>query len=364
MIDRLQADELRSPAFDGREIALTHASVDILRRIGAWQHLDSSEISRIEHVRVLNGRSRRGMRVDHWDGGAAELGCLVSNHLIRRAAWLAASSSSRITFMSNLSVRDVRTSRDLIQLGLSNGDSISASLVVAADSRFSDVRRQFGIRTRMRDFGRTMLVCRMEHESPHLGTAWEWFDYGHTLALLPLNGNQSSIVITVAEHEARRVRALSADEFSREMRDRFRGRLGSMRLVSDVFAYPLIAVMPDSFIASRCALVGDAAVGMHPVTAHGFNLGLRGAAHLAGLVSAAAAKGLDVGGAAMLESYSQDHRRATLPLYLATNAIVSCYTDDRLPARVVRHLLLRFGNEVVPFRRALARSLTKRASAT
>ncbi len=364
VIERLPLNALCTPAFDGREIALTHASVDLLREIGAWQHIDTSDISPIEHVRVLNGHSRHCMHLGHGDGGASELGWLVSNHLIRRAAWLAASSRSQVTLMPNIEVRDVRVTHDSVQLCLSNGNSIRASLVVAADSRFSEVRRQLGIRASMRDFGSTMLVCRMEHEHSHFGTAWEWFDYGQTLALLPLKGNRSSIVITVPGNEARRLRALSADDFSREVQDRFRGRLGSMRLVSDVFAYPLVAVMPDTFVASRCALVGDAAVGMHPVTAHGFNLGLLGAGRLASLIVSAAARGQDVGSAGLLELYCRNHRRAALPLFLATNAIVRFYTDERLPARVLRHVLLRIGNEVVPFRRAFATSLTRRGAVT
>ena len=54
-----------------------------------------------------------------------------------------------------------------------------------------------------------------------------------------------------------------------------------MRLMGERHSYPLMAVHASSFFANRCALIGDAAVGMHPVTAHGFNLGLRGQATLA-----------------------------------------------------------------------------------
>jgi ubiquinone biosynthesis UbiH/UbiF/VisC/COQ6 family hydroxylase len=243
---------------------------------------------------------------------------------------------------------------------LADGSGLRASLVVAADSRFSEVRRRLGISARMRDFGKTMLVCRMRHEQPHCNTAWEWFDYGQTLALLPLSGNRSSVVITVSGSEACRLQGLSPAAFGAELRDRFRGRVGDMRLISPVFAYPLVAVMPDAFVARRCALVGDAAVGMHPVTAHGFNLGLLGAARLANLIDSAALSGEDVGSPRLLASYERAHRRATVPLYLATNAIAALYTDERLPVRVLRDALVRLGNGIPPFKRAIAASLTRR----
>ena len=47
------------------------------------------------------------------------------------------------------------------------------------------------------------------------------------------------------------------------------GRLGAMRLDGERYVYPLMAVWAERFVAPRLALIGDAAVGMHPVTAHG-----------------------------------------------------------------------------------------------
>ena len=44
-----------------------------------------------------------------------------------------------------------------------------------------------GIAAHMHDFGKNMLVCAMTFEKPHHFAAWEWFGYGQTLALLPMN---------------------------------------------------------------------------------------------------------------------------------------------------------------------------------
>jgi 2-polyprenyl-6-methoxyphenol hydroxylase-like FAD-dependent oxidoreductase len=87
---------------------------------------------------------------------------------------------------------------------LADGRRVHARLVVAADSRFSSTRRMLGIGARMRDFGKSMLVCRMQIEVPHRHTAWEWFGYGRTMALLPLNGDQASAVITLPRARSRR----------------------------------------------------------------------------------------------------------------------------------------------------------------
>ena len=48
-----------------------------------------------------------------------------------------------------------------------------------------------------------------------------------------------------------------------------------MNIIGKKFTYPMITVFSNEFYRDRCVLIGDAAIGMHPVTAHGFNLGLR-----------------------------------------------------------------------------------------
>ena len=132
-----------------------------------------------------------------------------------------------------------------------------------------------GIAADMHDFGRSMLVCVMLHDEPHHHAAWEWFDYGQTLALLPMNddpvtgAHRSSVVLTLPSQAMEPILAEDPVAFGHDMTRRFAGRLGTMTLVSTRHAYPLVAVYPRQMVAQRFACVGDAAVGMHPVTAHG-----------------------------------------------------------------------------------------------
>ena len=55
LVDRQQREALADPAFDGREIALTHASQDMLARLGVWSRIDADEISPLRHAQVMNG---------------------------------------------------------------------------------------------------------------------------------------------------------------------------------------------------------------------------------------------------------------------------------------------------------------------
>jgi ubiquinone biosynthesis UbiH/UbiF/VisC/COQ6 family hydroxylase len=354
VIERQSEHTLSSPAFDGREIALTHHSTELMCELGLWSHISPDAISPLRDARVFNGSSLFSMDIGHRDTQKAELGYLVSNHLIRKAAYEAVKSAPAISLKTEVEVTNIKTNANSTQITLSDGEIIHAKLLIGADSRFSETRRAMGIAADMHDFGKTMMVCVMEHPTSHEHTAWEWFDYGQTLALLPMNGSRSSVVITLAPDEMNPLMKMDEADFNREVSARFKHRLGAMRLVSTKHAYPLVTVYSKRLIGHRFALIGDAAVGMHPVTAHGFNFGLKGVATLSAEIKAAIAAGKDFASHSPLLHYEQKHKRDTRPLFLATHVIAKVYGSSSPPARLLRASALRLGNRIAPFKRAVA----------
>jgi ubiquinone biosynthesis UbiH/UbiF/VisC/COQ6 family hydroxylase len=299
------------------------------------------------------------MNIDHRDSKKPELGYLVSNYLIRKAAYEAVKTSPSVTLLTEVQITQLTTDNEGAHIALASGETIEAQLLVPADSRFSETRRAMGISASMHDFGKTMLVCVMAHTIAHQHVAWEWFDYGQTLALLPMNGMRSSVVITLPASEIQKLIAMNEAEFNQEIAVRFKHRLGAMQLVSTRHAYPLVTAYANRMVARRFALIGDAAVGMHPVTAHGFNFGLHGAAMLASEIKAALLRGGNIAAPDLLERYARKHRLSTRPLFIATHAIAKLYGDDTMAARLLRTVSLRIGNRIAPLKRAVANMLTE-----
>lgn len=359
LVERQQEAALIAPADDGREIAITHHSQRLLRELGLWARLREEEIGTLRDAMVLDGDDRDGLMFRHGEAGKDQLGWLLSNHAIRRAAYEEVAGLSEVERITGARVDSVRTGAEGAEVELDNGDTLRAQLVAAADSRFSETRRAMGIGAEMRDFGKTMLVLRMRHQVPHEQVAWEWFGHGQTLALLPLHdAHTSSVVLTLTPLAMRELLALDDAALEAAMAERFGHRLGSMSVAGPRCAYPLVGVYAKRFVAERFALVGDAAVGMHPVTAHGFNFGLLGQDLLARELRAARAAGQSIAAPALLARYERRLRLATRPLYLATNALAGLYTDDRRPARALRKLALGAGARLRPFRRMVMSGLT------
>lgn len=362
VIEKNDSATLENPAPDGREIALTHISKEILKDLGAWDYLPDDEKFFLREAKVINGTSPYTMDFPTPDKAlgkpADTLGYLIGNYSIRRAMYAMCQQQDNLTWQTNTSVSHLTTDDHLATVHLDNGQSLTAKLVVAADSRFSATRRQMGISASMNDFGRTVIVFRMKHTLSNEAIATECFHYGRTLAVLPLGEFLSSMVVTIDTCDAERIWEMDAEATRLDLIEQLNGKLGDMELVGKKHRYPLVGVHARKFYAKRYAVIGDAAVGMHPVTAHGFNLGLQSQAILSNLIKAAHRKGDNIADTQLLAKYSRQHMLSTLPLYHGTNTIVRLFTTEHAPARVARHLALHAGNLFTPFKKIVTKQLT------
>ena len=362
LIEKSPLEILQNPPYDGREIALTHLSREIMQRLGMWDLIPKDEIYPLRDAKVLNGQSDYQLHFPQPTQARGEpadcLGYLISNHNIRKAAYEVVSKLENVTILTGTGVKEVKTSEDEAQVILENGEVLSGRLLLAADSRFSQTRRQLGISSDMHDYSRTMFVCRMKHTLSNQHTAYECFHYDRTIALLPLEEHLTNTVITVDSDKADTIKKMSPEELAASVKEQLKGRLGDMELVSTIHNYPLVGMIAQRFYGKRSALIGDAAVGMHPVTAHGFNLGLSSADLLAKLVLEAEQRGQDIGAASLLEKYSTKHMLHAQPIYHGTNMLLKLFTNETAPAKILRGLVLRASNNFPPLKKLITKQLT------
>lgn len=359
IVEKQKENALKSPVFDGRDTALSHKSKRILESIGVWDCIPSNEIFLLKEARVFSGSSSFALHLDAEEVGADTLGYIIPNYIIKQALYEKVSQLKNVKVLTNATVQSVDTSGETHAfVKLEDGGVIKTKLVAAADSRFSPLRRGKGICTEMQDLGEVMIVCEMTHEEPHHHVAYECFHYGRTLAVLPLSDRRSSVIVTAETPLADKLLGLSSNEFSTDIETQFEHRYGKMRLDSERIPYPLVMTYANTFVKHRFALIGDAAVGMHPVTAHGFNLGLLGQYELANEIDSALSLGLDVGSKVVLEAYNNSHRKNCKPLFLATKAISTLYTKSGSASRLMRKGLLHIANKVSPIKSSIIRKIT------
>ena len=146
-------------------------------------------------------------------------------------------------------------------------------------------------------------------------------------------------------------------EINKKMEKDLKEKFGKMNLIGKKYTYPMLTVYSDEFIRDRFILVGDAAIGMHPVTAHGFNLNLRGIDILQNEIKKALMNNIYIGSLSLLKSYEKKFRKVSLPIYLATNAIVRLYTDQKPVSKIARKSFLILANLMKPAKNAIIDNL-------
>ncbi|WP_099867015.1 ubiquinone biosynthesis hydroxylase [Pararhizobium haloflavum] len=326
---------------DERASAIAAAASRMLDKLGAWDGM-VSDAEPIRDMIVTDSRTGDPVRpvfltFDGEIGAGQPFAHMVPNRSLVRSLRERAKSLG-IDIRQGLKITDAREDRDraVRDVRLSDGSRLMARLVVAADGIHSGLRAIAGIRTVKWDYGQSGIVTTVEHERPHNGRAEEHFLPAGPFAILPLKGNRSSLVWTERTADADRLIREDDFIFEAELERRFGHKLGALKLAGGRRAFPLGLTLARAFVASRMALAGDAAHGIHPIAGQGLNLGFKDVAALAETVVEADRLGLDIGSLATLERYQQWRRFDTFQMGVTTDVLNRLFSNDVTPVRALR----------------------------
>lgn len=142
--------------------------------------------------------------------------------------------------------------------------------------------------------------------------------------------------------------------FLGEVQALFGNRLGTLSRVGKRACYPLTLSKAMRLTTTRGVLVGNAAHGLHPVAAQGFNLGMRDVASLCDCIAEnrPATGDADPGNEALLERYASWRRGDQRKLVQFTDGLVRLFGSSRRPLRTLRNIGM-LGFDLVPGVRSL-----------
>ena len=354
VIDRDPPEKHLAATFDGRTIALSFGSRQVLTGAGVWP-LMADEAGPILDIRVADQMSPLFLHYDHRAVGDQPLGWIVESRLFRKALLARVRALPSVTHLAPMQLETLRHDAEGVEAHLADGRVIRARLAVGADGKHSFCRANAGIKTRGHSYGQTAIVCTIGHAPPHNGLALEHFLPGGPFAVLPMTGNRCSIVWAERTEQVTGYLALPDDAFIAELQQRIGGWLGDIQLIGSRFSYPLALQYAETYIAPRLALVGDAAHAIHPIAGQGFNMGVRDVAALAEAIVDAARLGLDVGTTPVLERYQRWRRADNMTLIILTDALTRLFSNDIAPLKLARDLGLAAVNRLPPLKRFFIR---------
>lgn len=241
-----------------------------------------------------------------------------------------------IEIINNCRIVSFDTQRQQVSASLDNGQTILTKLLIAADGKHSYTRKLSGIKTYMKDYKKSAIICTIKHERPHEAKAIQHFFAAGPFAILPLQGRRSSLVWTESTAKANELLELSLDNFLTELGQRFGRFLGHLQLESSAAAYALDLILPHSLISDKFMLIGDAAHTIHPLCGQGLNLGLRDCATAAQIIVETSRIGLDIGDYTSLENYQRARRLEPAKLGYGGHFLHQLFTNDNMILRQLR----------------------------
>lgn len=352
---------------DVRASAIIAAAIRMLKHLGVWDEIEP-EAEPIRDMVVTDSRTNDPVRpVFLTFAGEVEPGEPFA-HMIPNVAMNAAlrrrCADLGVTVVDGIAATGFSTADGPAEVSLSDGRSIRARLVVAADGVKSKLRDMAGIKHVRFEYEQSGIVCTVEHERPHEGRAEEHFLPAGPFAILPLKGNRSSIVWNEGRAEADRLVAADPLVFEAELERRFGLKLGEIRVVGKPRAFPFGLTLVREFVAPRFALAGDAAHGIHPISGQGLNLGFKDVAALAETIVEADRMGEDIGALDVLRRYERWRRFDTVRMGITTDVLNRMFSNDFTPMRVLRDIGLGLVDRLNPLKRYFIREASGLAGPT
>lgn len=338
---------------DPRTLALSYSSRLVLERIGVWDRLEATPITRI-HV------SQRG----HF--GRAELNAREERlpalgYVVRYGALLTAlraeAESQPIFYLSGAQAHDLSSTSRYIAMGYRQNDVeqiMTARLAVIADGSGS-LGQLHGVVPRRRDYGQRAVVAEVCTSRAPDGTAYERFTPSGPAALLPI-GDRYALVYTATPEDAQALLDLGDADFLARLQAHFGDYAGRFAEVGVRKAFPLSLAFAESVTAPRTALIGNAAQILHPVAGQGINLGIRDAWALAQQVHASPRA--QIGTPAFLGAYQRSRLLDTTGGIVFTDALVRLFSNDILGLRFARGLGLALFDIADPLKHFVVRRMT------
>jgi len=355
----------RDVSADPRTLALSLGSVQLLRRLGAWNDAAAQAIARV-HVSqapptlshpLFGASGEPEVTIDAFEQGVPLLGAVLAyGQLVAplQVAWMAATAKEPQRLLTRFGA-PVSAIKPLdggveIDAGIAEGFDLA---VVAEGGVFSEQARK----AVTHDYQQNAWVgtVTLADDSP-AGVAYERFTRNGPLALLPLQpreGHKRAALIWCMPQDEDDVATLDDAQRLAVIQTLLPPGVGRLRAIGPLKCFPLGLNAERTLVEGRTVRIGNAAQTLHPVAGQGLNLGLRDAFSLVEALRRAGPEGVD----AALRRVEWQRAPDRWTMIAATDFLARSFAWRWPGLPAARGLGLAALQKLPPVKRALARQM-------
>ncbi len=363
VFDRAQPEHFQPDQLpDLRVSALSFASEQLLKNLGAWQYMEQMRMCPYRRMAVweklhLPGGRELDKRPNQTLFDASEinhdqLGFIVENRVTQLSLLKTLEQLDTVDLYCPASIETMSFSEEGSKITLADGREFTANLVIGADGAQSKVRENAGIRLDYRDYQQQCLVATVEIEGGEQDITWQAFTETGPESFLPLpdtNGKSyASIVWYNLPENISRLMKLSDQEFVNELTRTFPKELPGITRLHERGFFPLARRHALEYYKSGVVLAGDAAHTINPLAGQGVNLGFQDVASLAEVLIEAHRAGEQLGSLEVLERYEKARRQGNQLMMNTMDAFYHAFSNDIKPLKMVRNIALGLAGATKP----------------
>ena len=343
---------------DLRVSAISDASVDLLKTLGAWQYTEQMRVKPYTGLSVWDSPSHRtdftASSID-----VPQLGYFVENRLLQLGCHKALANYNNVTWFVGSRVQNIAFNHGAntdasVVLTLSQGETIRAKWLVGADGAASQVRRAANIGTSGWQYSQQAMGITVEMAKPVDPVTWQQFTPSGPRAFLPMFNNYASLVWYDSAETLNALNGLNNDQLKQRIISAFPSELtfnnNDFTLI-DKAIFPLTRSHASCYVSDPVILIGDAAHTINPLAGQGVNLGFKDVACLLNVTNNVSNMERAAFVKQLVGQYQTPRYRDNTLMMSAMDGFYNLFSNDIGPIKWFRNQLLSFAQHFEPAKR-------------
>ena len=315
---------------DIRTVAISEGTKEFLEKIKVWNEIHPYS-QPIKKIKVIDRKVPNSLEFDNLRRNA-NLGYIVKNTHLLDVFYTKLKLKKNVKIINNIDISNIYYDGEYIITCLSNNKFITASLNIAADGKFSKIRKILKTPYFKKDYNKKALVINFSHNKNHNGVAHEYFYNNGPLAILPMKKeNQkhlSSVVWTNSSTNTDSLIKLDNKKIIKALEESIGRDIGNILKINNKQSFALSAHINSKFYENRTVYVGDSAHSYHPIAGQGWNLGMKDVEALFSLTSKYKFLGLNIGDNLFCKEYHNNTYYKAYRLYQVTDKLDSLFKNN------------------------------------
>lgn len=337
---------------DVRVSAISVASETLLDRLGAMDAL--LQMRNVPYLGLETWELEGCITQFHCSQiGASHLGHIVENRLIQLSLWQRMAQLNGITLYCPDKVAAFARDSDSVSVHLQSNIKLTAKLLVGADGANSQVRQWAGIGITGWDYAQSAMLINIKTAQGQQDVTWQQFTPKGPRSLLPLPGNNASLVWYDDANRIKQLMQLNNKQLAEQIRVHFPARLDADFTVESKGSFGLTRRHAQRYYSQNVVILGDAAHTINPLAGQGVNLGFKDVEALLAVIKEALTRHEAWWSKEVLARY-QDRRYRDNQLMMTTmDVFYAGFSNDILPLKLLRNGALKLANINSPIKQTV-----------